>query len=83
MKQRKSSTAFIFLGAVLTFCFVVGLMYEQNPETFVKMKEINVPREQFAAFCGSWYPILGLIGIPMFLISLILSLIREKKEDKQ
>ena len=79
MKQQKSGAVFIFLGAVLTFCFVVGLMYERNPGTFVRIKEINVPREQFAAFCGSWYPILGLIGIPMFLISLILSLIREKK----
>ncbi len=79
MKGKNSSAVFIFLGALLTFCFGIGLTWSRNPSLFHQAKSYSLVRDQFLAFCGYWWLPLGIIGIPMFLISLILSLIRERK----
>ncbi len=83
MKGRTSGAVWIFLGALLTVFFAIGLIYSENPGAFLRRNEINLAREQFTAFCGAvWLPC-GLVGIPMLLISLVLSLIRERKEGKK
>ena len=60
---------------------VVGLMYDRNPGTFYNRYRSDFALEQFAAFCAYWWLPAGIIGLPMLLISLILSLIREKKDS--
>ncbi len=83
MRSKASSAVWIFLGALLTFCFVIGLIYVSNPGALLRAKSINIAWEQFIAFCGNWYPVFAIIGIPMFLVSLILSLVRERKESRR
>ena len=79
MKGQKSSAVFIFLGALLVVIFVVGLISERNPGAFQTRYKSELALEQFLAFCRYlWLPA-GIIGIPMLLISLILSLVRERK----
>lgn len=81
MKGRKSGAVFIFLGALLVFIFAVGLISEKNPEFLSRRHHYELAVEHFRAFCAYvWLPA-GIIGIPMFLISLIISLIREKKDN--
>jgi len=80
MKQKNTAAVFIFLGLLLTVCFVVGLTYTQNPTIYLRLDRTDVALEQFAAFCGKWYVFLGIVGIPTLLISLIVSLIRESRE---
>ena len=80
MKRQNTAAVFIFLGLLLTVCFVVGLTYTRNPSIYLRPDRTNVALEQFAAFCGNCYVFFGLIGIPMLLISLIVSLIRESRE---
>ncbi len=81
MRSKSTSAVWIFLGALFTFCFVIGLVYVSNPGALLRGKSINIAWEQFVTFCGSWYPVFGLAGIPMLLISLVLSLIQEKKDS--
>ncbi len=83
MKNRNSGAVWIFLGAMLTVFFVVGLIYNRNPGALLNKRYVDVTLEMFVAFCGSWFLPCGLVGIPMLLISLILSLVRESKEKKQ
>ena len=82
MKQRGSETVFIFLGALLTFCFGIGLAYARNPETLMRRGWYDLTWENFTAFCGEWYIVMGIIGIPMLLITVIVSLSRDKKENR-
>ena len=63
-RDRKSSTVFIFTGALLP-----KYRYDYTLEAFVR-------------FCAEWWIPAGIIGAPMFLISLVLSLYRESKENK-
>ena len=82
MKGRKSGAVFIFLGLLLILVFAVGLIAGKNPGFLSRDYRYDFALEQFKAFCVSlWLPA-GIIGIPMFLISLIVSLIREKKDGK-
>jgi len=79
VKREKSSAVFIFIGALLVVIFAVGLVSERNPEAFLTRYRSELALEHFLAFCRIvWLPA-GIIGFPMLLISLILSLIREKK----
>ena len=81
MKSRGSETVFIFLGALLSFCFGIGLAYDQNPGMLFQRYSYDVSWEMFVSFCGKWYIVMGLIGIPMLLITLTVSLVRGKKDS--
>ncbi len=79
MKGRNSGAVFLFLGVLLSFCFGVGLTWAQNPDALMNAKRYDIAWEQFVFFCGEWWALLGIIGIPMFVISLIICLIRERR----
>lgn len=82
MKGRKSGAVFIFVGALLIVIFAVGLITEKNPEALSRRYRYDLALEHFQAFCRAvWLPA-GIIGFPMFLISLVISLIREKKDNQ-
>lgn len=83
MKGRKSGAVWMFIGGLLIVIFGVGLAVEQNPGALMRQYRYDRALELFGAFCASvWLPA-GIIGIPMFLISLVISLIRERKEDRK
>ena len=83
MKGRKSAAVFIFLGALLTFVFAFGLVVQRNPGALSRQYRYDLALEQFRAFCANcWLPA-GIIGIPMFLVSLIVSLVREKHDSER
>ena len=80
MKGRKSGAITLFVGFLLIVVFVVGLLVDSNPNALKRPYYYNYAIEQFGAFsAGIWLPA-GVIGIPLFLITLIVSLIRERKE---
>ena len=82
MKGSKSGAVFIFLGALLTVIFAVGLIVEKNSGALLLQYRYDLALDHFRAFCAyCWLPA-GIIGIPMFLISLIISLIREKNDNE-
>lgn len=82
MKDRKSGAVWMFLGFLLVVVFAVGITVQQNPSALTRQYRYDRALELFGIFCASvWLPA-GIIGIPMFLISLIVSLVREKKEDR-
>ena len=82
MKGRNSGAVLIFIGALLIVIFAVGLAVEHNPRAFTAKYRYDLSIEQFGAFCSQiWLPA-GIIGFPLFLISLIVSLIREKKDGQ-
>ena len=82
MKSRKSGAVSIFIGLLLIVVFAVGLIQARNPAAFINPNRYDVALDQFIAFCSAiWLPA-GIVGIPLFLVSLILSLIRERKESK-
>ena len=83
MKARKSGAVAIFIGVVLIVIFVVGLVCLRNPSAFRAKYLYDYALEQFCAFCVNWWLPAGIIGIPLFLVSLILSLVRESKEKEQ
>ena len=70
----------IFLGALLTFFFAVGLASSRNPGLFLQEKRMDYVKEQFIMLCRSYWPLFGIIGIPMLLVSLVISLIKEKQQ---
>ncbi len=82
MKAKKSGTICIFLGALLIVIFGVGLVVDRNPGALIRPHRYDLSLEQFSAFCAQWWLPAGIIGIPLFLISLIRSLIQERKEKK-
>lgn len=81
MKGRKSGAVFIFVGVLLIFIFAVGLTCSRNPGAFMQQYRYNIALEHFCSFCEYWWLPAGIIGIPTFLISLIVSLVREHKEN--
>ena len=83
MKGKKSAAVLIFVGILLIVIFAVGLVCEKNPAAFQRKYRYNFALEQFTAFCRSWWLPAGILGIPMFLISLIISLVRESREDSE
>ena len=80
MKGRKSYAVFIFIGALLIVVFAVGMICSRNPGAFRDQHRYNFALEQFCDFCANWFIPAGIVGIPMFLITLILSLWEESKE---
>ena len=83
MRGKKSGAIGIFLGALLIVVFAVGLVLSRNPSAFIRPDRYDLTVEHFTAFCAEWWLPAGIIGIPLFLISLIVSLIREKKEKQK
>ncbi len=82
MKGRNSSAVAIFIGLLLIAVFAVGLAVERDPGALSRHYRYDFALEQFGYFCSQvWLPA-GIIGFPLFLISLIISLIREKKEKE-
>ena len=82
-KGRKSGAIWMFIGGLLIVVFAVGLAVEQNPGALIRKYHYDMALEMFGSFCASvWLPA-GIIGFPMFLISLVISLIRERKEDQE
>ena len=80
MKSRKSGAVFLFIGALLVFIFAVGLTAERNPGAFVRSHYEDLALNQFVSFCVRFWLPAGIAGIPLLLVSLILSLLRERKE---
>jgi hypothetical protein len=83
MKGRKSAAVFIFLGALLTFVFAFGLVVQRNPGALSRQYRYDLALEHFRAFCANYWLPAGIIGIPMFLVSLIVSLVREKHDSER
>ena len=84
MKGRKSGAVSIFIGALLIVVFLIGITVQKNPGALSSPRTYNLALDQFGWLCSQiWLPA-GIIGIPLFLVSLVLSLVREKKErDKE
>ena len=80
MKGKKSGAVAIFVGMLLIVVFIVGLICSKNPGAFQTKYRYDFTLEQFCAFCLNWWLPAGIIGIPLFLISLIVSLVHESKE---
>ena len=82
MGGRSTGAVCIFIGALLIVIFVVGLIVDANPGAFDMKYRYDITVEQFCTFCKNvWLPA-GIIGIPLFLASLIVSLVREGKDKK-
>ena len=80
-KGRKSLAVAIFLGALRIAVFVVGLVCSRNPDALHRKYVYDYTLDQFCLFCVNWWIPAGIIGFPLFLISLIVSLVRESKKD--
>ena len=83
MKEGKSGAVAIFIGVLLIVVFAVGLICEKNPSAFVRKYQYDFALEQFCAFCRDWWLPAGIIGFPLFLISMLLSLVRESKGNRE
>ena len=82
MKGRTSGAVCMFIGLLLVVVFAVGLVVDINPSALSRPHRYDLALEQFGTFCSRiWLPA-GIIGVPLFLVSLIVSLVRERKEDK-
>ena len=83
MKGKKSITVFLFIGLLLIVVFVVGQICEKNPTALLRKYQYDYALESFCTFCVNWWLPAGIIGFPMFLISLIISLVRESREKSK
>ena len=83
MRENKSGAVAIFIGVLLIVVFAVGLICEKNPSAFVRKYQYDFALEQFCAFCRDWWLPAGIIGFPLFLISMLLSLVRESKGNRE
>ena len=81
MKRSKSGAVAIFIGVLLTAIFVVGLVSMKDPDALSAKYRYDFALDQFKQFCMNWYWIAGIIGIPTLVISLVIALVRESKED--
>ena len=80
---RSTSAVAIFIGLMLIVVFAVGLIANRNPGAFSMKYRDDYALEQFVAFCRNlWLPA-GIIGIPVFLVSLIRSLVLDSREKDQ
>ena len=83
MKGRKSGAISMFIGGLLIVVFGLGMAVDKNPLALMQSHRYDMALEMFGSFCASvWLPA-GVIGIPLFLFSLIRSLIRERKEKQE
>ena len=83
MRGNKSGAVAIFIGVLLIVVFAVGLICEKNPSAFVRKYQYDFALEQFCAMCRDWWLPAGIIGFPLFLISMLLSLVRESKGNRE
>ena len=83
MRGNKSGAVAIFIGVLLIVVFAVGLICEKNPSAFVRKYQYDFALEQFCAFCRDWWLPAGIIGFPLFLISMLLSLVLESKGNRE
>ena len=82
MKGKNAGAVAIFIGALLIVIFAVGLAVDRNPLALSSRYSYDMALEMFGAFCAQvWLPA-GIIGIPLFLIALIRSLLRDRKEKQ-
>ena len=82
MKSRNSCAVLMFIGLLLIVVFAVGLAVDRNPAALRRPHRYDLALEQFGAFCaGVWLPA-GIVGIPLFLVPLVISLVRERKEKE-
>ena len=79
---RSTSAVAIFIGALLIVIFAVGLIATKRSDAFMQKNRYDFTVEQFVAFCKNWWPVAGIVGIPVFLVSLIRSLVLESREKK-
>ena len=79
---RSTSAVAIFIGALLIVIFAVGLIATKRSDAFMQKNRYDFTLEQFVAFCRNWWPVAGIVGIPVFLVSLIRSLVLESREKK-
>ena len=83
MKGRNSCAVLMFIGLLLIVVFAVGLAVDRNPAALRRPHRYDLALEQFGAFCASiWLPA-GIIGIPLLVISLVVSLVRERIEKEK
>ena len=82
-KDHKSAAILIFTGFLLIIVFAVGLTAVRNPGRLHSRYMVDSTWEAFTAFCKAWWLPAGIVGFPMFLISLIISLLREAKENRR
>ena len=79
---RTTSAVAIFIGALLIVIFAVGLIATGRSDAFMQKNRYDYTLNQFVAFCKNWWPVAGIIGFPVFLFSLVRSLIMESREKK-
>ena len=77
--DSKSCAVFIFLGLMLCVFSVVGFICSNDPGAFQRPDRYDLALNQFLAFCAGWKIPCGIVGAPMFLIALIVSLVKGKK----
>ena len=79
MRTRSTGAVAIFVGVLLIVIFIVGLIAQKTPDAFAQRNRYDYALEWFVAFCADWWLPAGIIGFPVFLFSLIRSLIQESK----
>lgn len=81
MKARNSHAVLMFIGGLLIVIFAVGLAVSNNPNALSSRYRYDFALEQFGVFCSNvWLPA-GIIGFPLFLITLIVSLIQDRDKE--
>jgi hypothetical protein len=81
--DRKSSAILIFIGLLLTAVFAVGLTVSRDPAALLPKHRYDYALESILRLCAEWWIPAGVIGIPMFVISLGISLWRESGAEKK
>lgn len=76
-QDHKGTAICVFLGLLFIIFSVLGFSFYQNPGNFLKADRYDLAFEQFLRFCCSLRYAFGAVGIPLFLISLIVSIVRK------
>ena len=83
MSKNKSGAVSIFIGLLLIAVFIVGLVAMNNPAAFTRKNYYDQTLDFVVNLCRSiWLPA-GIIGIPLFLVSLVRCLYLESKEKRR
>ena len=80
MKDSKPLTFTLFIGLLLVVIFAVGLACSRDPAIFQKKYRYDFTLDQVCAFCADWWLPAGIIGFPMLLGSIIISLVRDRRK---
>lgn len=81
-KEKKSIYFTLLLGLLLVVVFAIGMVCMNNPDALQDKYIRSFSITQICDFCVEYGLPAGIIGIPMFLISLIISLVRESKQNR-